>query len=138
MVCLLIMVYSERKGGNLRVPEKQWLYALTGIAAGFTTMVGNAAGPVVSIYLLAKGFSKTNYLGTITWFFFITNLLKIPLQVFFWHNITWKTAATTVLMIPAVAIGSFMGIMVVKRLKEKPFRYVIIGVTAISALKLIL
>lgn len=138
LVCLIIMIYSEGKGGNLNVPENLWFYALTGIAAGFTTMVGNAGGPVLTIYLLAKGFSKTNYLGTITWIFFITNLLKIPLQVFFWHNITLKTAAITGLMIPAVAIGAFAGILVVKRLNEKPFRYVIIAATALTAFKLML
>src|SRR5215216_3867824 len=34
-------------------PSRPWLAPLTGITAGFTTMVANAAGPVMVLYLLS-------------------------------------------------------------------------------------
>lgn len=137
LVCLAILIYTEKKGGNIEVPDKSWFYILTGIAAGFTSMIGNAAGPIFSIYLLAMGFKKNNFMGTRAWFFLIINLTKMPFQIFLWHNISIKTAILACVMIPAITIGAFFGIMVIKRINEKPFRYIIIAMTAIAAVKLL-
>ena len=137
IVCLGILLYTERKG-NMIVPAKPWLSAVTGTASGFTSMIGNAAGPVFSIYLLARGFNKYGFMGITAWFFMIINLIKVPLQVFVWHNITLKSFLTAGLMLPFIALGAFIGIIVVKKLNEKVFRYLIIVLTAISALRLLL
>lgn len=52
-----------------------------GLTAGFTTMVANAGGPVMSIYLLAAGGSVLGFLGTGAWFFFLVNLFKLPFSI---------------------------------------------------------
>lgn len=137
-ICLAILIYTEKKGDNLKVPKGKWFYAITGIAAGFTSMIGNAAGPLFSVYLLAKGFKKENFLGTTAWFFFIINLSKVPLQVFFWSNISFKMVILTFILIPAIVIGAILGAKVVKKLNEKAFRYIIIVMTAVSAIRLLL
>ena len=49
-----------------------------GVLAGFTTMVANAGGPVMSMYFLASRFSISRFLGTAAWFFFAVNLAKNP------------------------------------------------------------
>lgn len=136
IICLGILLYMEKKGNNKIVPESRWLSALTGISAGFATMIGNAAGPIFSVYLLAKGFKKYDFMGTAAWFFLIINLTKIPLQVFVWHNVTLKSFLTAGLMLPAIALGAFIGALVIKKLNEKIFRYFIIILTAISAIRL--
>lgn len=136
LVCVSILIYTEKKGDSFQVPKKLWFYALTGIAAGFTTMIGNAAGPILSIYLLAKGFKKNDFIGTYAWFFLIINFMKVPLQIFFWHNISFNTILLAAWMIPAVAIGAFLGAIIVKKIQEKSFRYIIIGMTALAAIKL--
>jgi uncharacterized membrane protein YfcA len=136
LVCLVIMTISEIKGGTLKVPERLWFYGLTGIVTGFTTMVGNAGGPVLTLYLIAKGYKKNDNLGTITWMFFISNLLKLPLQVFFWHNIDLRTLQLSVLMIPAILVGALIGVHVIKVINEKPFRILLIAATAVTAIRL--
>lgn len=138
LLCLGVLIYTEWKGDNLKVPEKIWFYALTGMACGFTTMIGNAAGPILSIYLLAMGFKKNNYMGTLSWFFLIINFIKFPLQVFFWHNITLKTTVLVLGMTPAIALGALVGIIVIKKLNDKLFRHIIIAMTAIAAIKLMI
>ncbi|WML50933.1 hypothetical protein RCG17_15590 [Neobacillus sp. PS3-12] len=55
----------------------------------------------------------------------------------FWHNIYYKTVLLAVLMIPAIAIGAILGAFIIKKINEKPFRLLIIGVTAISAIRLL-
>ena len=137
-ICLFVLVYTEKKGESLNIPNKIWFYALIGAGAGFTSMIGNAAGPLLTIYLLSMGFKKNSFLGTNAWFFFILNIFKIPLQIFFWHNISMSTLTLTVFMIPAIAIGATIGAIVIKRIKEKSFRYIIIGMTFIAAIRLLM
>lgn len=137
-ICLILLVYSERKGDKLKVPTGTWFYALTGVVAGFTSMIGNAAGPIFSVYLLAKGFKKNDFMGTTAWYFFITNFAKLLLQIFFWHNITVKTMMLTLGMLPAITIGAIIGALVIKKLKEKTFRYIIIAMTFLAAIRLLI
>ncbi|MEL7660925.1 sulfite exporter TauE/SafE family protein [Acetobacterium wieringae] len=136
LLCLFLLIYFEKKGDQLKIPDKTWLHASVGILAGFTSMIGNAAGPIFSVYLLAKGVDKVNFLGMTAWFFFIVNVTKLPMQVFIWHNITVQTFLLTGLMIPFIGIGAVFGAFIIKRINEKAFRYLIIGMTAIVALKL--
>ena len=136
IICLGILLYTEKKDRNITVPEKPWLFALTGIAAGFASMIGNAAGPIFSVYLLARGFKKYDFMGTTAWFFLIINLSKIPLQVFVWHNVTAKSFIMAALMLPAIALGAFIGSVIIKKINEKFFRYFIIVLTAIAAVRL--
>ena len=136
MICVGLLIWIETKSGNFAVPEKAWFYALAGIASGFATMIGNAAGPIMSIYLVAMGYRKNNFLGTYAWFFLIINAIKVPIQVLLWHNITLNNAALAGIMIPAVALGAVLGAIIVKKINEKPFRYIVIGMTAIAAVRL--
>ena len=87
LICLGILIFTQSKGKDIKVPEKAWFYILVGVLSGFASMIGNAAGPIFGIYLLALGIKKNNYMGTNAWFFFIINLTKLPLQIFVWHNI---------------------------------------------------
>ena len=48
-------------------PARPWLAPLTGITAGFTTMVANAAGPVMVLYLLSMRLPKIVFVGTAAW-----------------------------------------------------------------------
>jgi len=135
--CLGLLLYSEKKGQNLKVPDGAWFYILIGIVSGFASMIGNAANPIFSVYLLALGFKKNNFMGTNAWFFFIINLSKMPFQIFAWQNIDIKTAFVAMLMIPIIAAGALTGVFILKKINEKYFRYVIIVMTAIAASRLI-
>jgi len=137
LICVGILIYTEVKGNRLKVPEKLWFYALMGMASGFTTMIGNAAGPIMSVYLLAMGYNKNSFIGTSAWFFLIVNALKVPLQVFVWHNISLNNALLAAIVFPAVALGAYGGANLVKRIKETPYRYLIIVMTTIGAIRLL-
>ena len=136
LLCLGILVYTEMKGKDFKVPNDAWFYILVGVLSGFASMIGNAAGPIFSIYLLALGFQKNNFMGTNAWFFFIINLTKLPLQIFVWHNIGISSFTTTIAMIPVITAGAALGFFVIKKINDKYFRYIVIGMTAIGAIRL--
>ena len=77
---LAIEICRQRFGWE-RMPHRWWFMAGTGLLAGFTTFVANAAMPVMSIYLVSQDFDKRKFIGTAAWFFFILNFSKVPMCV---------------------------------------------------------
>lgn len=43
--------------------------SIIGVLAGIATMIANAAGPILGIYLLQMGMTKKEFIGTRSWFF---------------------------------------------------------------------
>jgi uncharacterized membrane protein YfcA len=138
LICLGILIITEIKGQNFTVPNAPWFYITVGVLSGFASMIGNAAGPIFSIYLLALGYKKNNYMGISAWFFFIINMTKVPLQIFVWHNIGVRSLLAAAVMIPVIAVGAVLGAFVLKKINEKIFRYLVIFMTAVAALRLLL
>lgn len=132
-VSIGLMVWKDKGLKNTFVPEKWWFAAIMGVAGGFATMIGNVAGPVFAIYLLAMHLPKNSFIGTTAWFFAIVNLTKLPLQIFAWQNINWETLLIDVLVFPFIALGAWIGIVVVKRIPEPTYRWLVIAITVISA-----
>lgn len=138
MLALIVMIWSEIFGKENRWMKKWWYAAIFGLLGGFTTMIGNAAGPVMSVYLLSMRKEKMEYIVINAWFFLVVNLLKVPLQAFVWDNITWDSLQLNLVMLPVIGIGSLIGIRIVKLLPEKIFRRFIQIVTIISVILMII
>lgn len=138
MLALAVMIWSEIFGKENRWMKKWWYSAIFGLLGGFTTMIGNAAGPVMSVYLLSMRKEKMEYIGINAWFFLVVNLLKVPLQAFVWDNITWDSLILNLSMLPVIGIGALIGIRIVKLLPERVFRRFIQIVTVISVILMVI
>lgn len=124
-------------GFAARLPHSSWFAAFTGILAGFSTMVANAAGPVMVLYLFAMGLPKITFLGTMAWFFFFVNLFKVP----FSQGLGLITAQSVVLdgilllpLLPGVALGP----RIVRHLPERAFEQMVMALTVLAAIRLVL
>lgn len=131
-VIMGVMVASEFVNLSGNVTQHRWYGAFWGVLGGFTTMIGNAAGPVLAIYLLSMNMTKYRFVATSAWFFLVLNYLKLPIQFFAWGNITINTLLLNLCTVPAILLGGLFGYWLVKIMPEKSFRYVTIIVTAIS------
>jgi hypothetical protein len=131
-----ILIWRDLRSDKLRIPESRWFAGSLGLLGGFSTMIGNAAGPVMALYLLSMRLPKNSFIGTGAWFFFIINLSKVPLHIWSWKTITLNSFFLDVLMIPAIAAGAFLGIWLVRLLPEKVYRIIVIVTTLLSALLL--
>jgi uncharacterized membrane protein YfcA len=109
-----------------------------GILGGFATMIGNVAGPIFAIYLLAMHLPKNQFIGTGAWFFLIINFSKFPLHIFIWKTIDWNTLSLDLVLLPAIALGAYLGIQLVKKISDKMYRTAVIVVTALSAFLLLM
>ncbi|HEY4789501.1 MAG TPA: sulfite exporter TauE/SafE family protein [Bacteroidales bacterium] len=137
LLSVLLMFWQDYHKDTMKIPNTWWYSALFGLIGGFVTMIGNAAGPIMAIFLQSMRLPKNNYIGTGAWFFLIVNYTKIPLQLVYWKNISRATLNFDLILIPAIAIGAFLGIKLIKLLPEKTYRIIILISTSISALFLL-
>ncbi|WP_196784210.1 sulfite exporter TauE/SafE family protein [Crateriforma conspicua] len=119
-----------------QVPHQRWFAVLLGLLAGLTTMMANAAGPVVALYLLAVSLPKWELIGTTAWLFLVLNLLKLPLS-FQLGLITPSTLAVGAAFAIAIPLGILSGRWLVSRVSQKLFNGILLAFTGIAALRLI-
>lgn len=118
------------------VPHRLWFAWAMGIAAGVTTMLANAAGPIVTLFFLALELPKLEFVATGALFFLIVNLFKVP---FSWNLgfITGPTLAFNAAMAPLVGLGIIGGRYLLHRMNQEIFERVLLALTILSALHLI-
>lgn len=138
LALLLLHLVKDRLEQKLNFPFTQTVYfqAALGILAGFTTMVGNVAGAIMTVYLLSKGLPKKEFIGTGAWFFLAVNLLKVPFNAYL-GMITPDTLVFSAWMAVPVLIGTWIGIGVVPRIPQKQFQAAILLLTVFGGLRLL-
>ena len=108
-----------------------------GVLAGFTTMVANAGGPVMSLYFLAARFSVNQFLGTAAWFFLAVNLAKTPFSISL-GLISAESLRLDLVLAPAVVVGALVGRRLARRINQTLFDRLILALTILSASYLLL
>lgn len=118
-------------------PQHLVQVAFLGIAAGFTTLIANAAGPLMTLYLLAMRMPKLEFVGTAAVFFCGLNLLKVPFMVSL-GSINAQSLLWNLALAPAVLAGTWLGRVVLKRLPQSWFELSALTLSALAALRMLL
>lgn len=141
LVLLLIILHLSRerleKALNFAFTQSSAFNGGLGILAGFTTMVGNAAGSIMSIYLLSKGMNKTTFIGTNAFFFFFVNVIKVPFTMYL-GLINPQSLTLNAWMIPIVLLGAFIGFKVLPHIPQKLFQTLIMTFASCGGIYLII
>ena len=137
LVTIVVVFVMEYRKSKL-VPDNLFFTIPTGLAAGFTTMMGNLAGAFANLYFLAMRLGKNDFIGTGAWIFLFMNLFKLPFQIFYWKNIDTETIQVDLLLIPALAAGFWAGLKIVQKINDVQFRRLIIVLTLIGAVLMLL
>jgi hypothetical protein len=119
-----------------RMPHTNAFAWTMGGTCGLTTMLANAAGPVMALYFLAIELPKLVFVGTGAWFFLIVNVFKVPFsyQLGLIHG---GSLLFNLVLIPAVAAGILTGRRLIHVIPQKLFETVLLIFTAIASLNLI-
>lgn len=128
-----IMLFFEKQNTN-SIPKNKVFSNSAGFLAGFTTMIGNLAGPISNIYFLAMRLPKNEFIGTGAWLFFIINVFKLPFHFFVWKTVTKESLVLNLTLIPVILVGFFLGAKLVKKISNVNYRKFIIIVTAIGGI----
>jgi hypothetical protein len=138
VLAMLGFNYWRSKANSQGAPiSAQWWFAVgLGFLAGVTTMMANAAGPVMIIYLLAMRLPKIEFVGTSAWFFFVVNWLKVPFSARL-ELMTMESLKLDLMMLPFIAIGAISGILILKKIPQKAFNIIVQILAAAAAIKLL-
>jgi uncharacterized membrane protein YfcA len=131
-------LWRQRQGDEAAaLPHTWWFAALTGVLAGFTTMVANAAGPVMILYLLAVGLPKLAFVGTGAWFYMLVNAFKVPFSVELGLITQESLLMDAVLILPMVP-GALLGPVLLEHMDQRVFESVALVLTVAAAIRLVL
>ncbi|WP_225755325.1 sulfite exporter TauE/SafE family protein [Actinotalea sp. Marseille-Q4924] len=109
---------------------------LLGAGAGLSTMVANAGGPMMTLYLLRMRVGVLGFLGSVAWFFAAVNLLKVPFSVGL-GLITAESLLVSAVIAPGAVAGALLGRRLVRGMSVEVFRVVALAATAVAGLWLV-
>ena len=107
-----------------------------GVLGGFATMLANAAGPVIQLYLLGRNIPKMELIGIGARFFLLMNLIKVPLNAGL-SLITPETLLENGKLVPGVIVGIFGGRWLIRHVPEALFAWMIVGFSLLAGVRLI-
>lgn len=125
----------RRKSGH-EAEHGAWFPPTIGVLAGFTTLVANAAGPLMAIYLLAMRLPKMHFVGTSSVFFLLLNLFKVPFMVNL-GLINSESFAINLWLIPAVVVGTWLGRKLLASIDQRAFENIALALSVVAGLKLL-
>lgn len=113
------------------------LASFSGFLAGLSTMMANAGGPAMTFHLLARRFDKMSYVGTCAWFFFITNMIKVPFSLSL-GLISRSSLLLDLWLIPVIGVGFLLGKALLGKIPQGPFDLILLIMSLAAALKLVI
>ncbi|MFT3782463.1 MAG: sulfite exporter TauE/SafE family protein [Nibricoccus sp.] len=139
---LVILHLWRRRQAKLAGPDAPqdhgwWFAPMIGVLAGFTTLVANAAGPLMALFLLAMRLPKMEYVGTGAVFFMLLNWFKVPFMVNL-GLITTNSFKFNLLLAPAVLIGTLLGRWMLNKINQRLFENLALGLSAVGAVRLLM
>ncbi len=137
VLTLMAVHLVRRTRAKSEEPEHAiWFAATIGILAGFTTLVANAAGPLMVIYLLAMRLPKMEYMGTGAYYFLLLNLFKVPFMIHL-GLITAESFTGNLWLAPVVLAGALLGRKLLKHIPQRHFENIALALAAVAGTKLL-
>jgi len=134
LLLLLVMLWKKVSPAS-PLHRSRAFGVVAAMAGGIATMLANAAGPIIKIYLLTKEFPKMELVGISARFFLLINLLKLPLLGGA-SLITRETLLLDLRLIPCVIAGVFVGKWLLQKVPQRLFDRLIIAFALIAAVRL--
>jgi uncharacterized membrane protein YfcA len=127
---------AATSSGGLTSVQHRVLSPLAGVGTGFATMVANASGPVMTLYLLASGFAVIELVGAAAWLYFVVNVIKLPFSIGL-GLLHPGSVLVDVVLLPALAVGAWLGAVTIRRVSRIQFERYVLVLVAISAVLLL-
>ena len=149
--CVLLMVGLQVSRHWCKEAFDRWVetkgFGLgAGVLGGFATMLANAAGPVIQLYLMARKVPKMELVGIGARFFLLINLIKFFLLTNCFSEplnarlplITQESLLVDARLLPGVVMGVFGGRWLIQHVPQVAFEWMIVVFSAIAGLRLLI
>jgi len=141
-ICVLAMVLVQglrriAPGIFHRLVHSHGFGIASGFSGGLATMLANAAGPIIQLYLLARAVPKMELLGIAARFFLVVNLIKVPMNAQL-DLINRESLIINLWLLPGIAIGVIAGRWVIGHVPQRLFEWITLGFAMLAAARLLL
>ncbi len=136
VLALVLMHVIRRRFSGHEAQHGAWFAPVIGVLAGFTTLVANAAGPLMAVYLLSMRLPKMDYVGTGAVFFLLLNFFKVPFMIDL-GLITTASFSLNLILAPVVIAGAYLGRKLVTKIDQRMFENIALGLSLLAGLKLL-
>lgn len=133
---LAILHLARRRTKGHEAEHGAWFAPTIGVIAGFTTLVANAAGPLMVLYMLAMRLPKMDLVGTGAVYFLILNFFKVPFMVHL-GLITAESFTVNLWLAPLVLGGAWFGRKLVMKIDQRAFENIALALSVIASLNLL-
>jgi len=120
---------NERRGSS------SFVTLTAGFLSGFTSMIGNLASIFIVIYFSDAGSRKEQFIATSVWFFFVVNLIKLPIHIWVWRTLSLEMVVRTLILIPIVTLGILAGRVLTSALKEETYWRFVVGMAGLGVVR---
>jgi hypothetical protein len=136
VLSLVVMQVLRRRFAGHEAEHGAWFAPTIGVLAGFTTLVANAAGPLMAIYMLAMRLPKMDFVGTGAVYFLLMNFFKVPFMMHL-GLINRESLTINLMLAPLVLGGAWAGRKLVMRIDQRAFENIALALGAVAGLKLL-
>jgi uncharacterized membrane protein YfcA len=119
------------------VKPSKWLGVLLGIGAGFASAIAHIGGTLTTMYLFPQKLPNAVFVGTSTLLYFVSNASKV-LPYWKMGLITEQGLRLGVSLLPSVAAGALLGVLLNKVLPPQAFSKLILLFVALTAVRLLM
>lgn len=129
---LALRLIRARRGQLIVLRPVPWQGIAVGSAAGLTSTMAHAAGPMVQMYMLAQQMPKRQFVATTLLYFWVGNQIKlVPYAML--DILNDASLGASALFLPAMIGGVALGVALHNRVDEKRFAIVIQVLIVISS-----
>jgi uncharacterized membrane protein YfcA len=136
LIAIIFIILSLfQQNNNLIKPTKK-KGILWSIIAGYTSFIIHSGGTPINFFLLPQKLDKTVYVATMTFTFFIINILKL-LPYYYLDQLVYSNLKVSLILLPLAPISIYLGYYLHKRVNEKKFYLLIYFFLGVGGIKLI-
>jgi len=126
-------IVRTARGRPLTFKPVLWQGSVAGAAAGASSTLAHAAGPIIAMYMLPQQMPKGRYVASTALFFWIANQAKL-IPYFAEDMINTGTLGAGLLLLPAIAAGGLLGKLLHNRVNQAQFTTIVYGLLALAGI----
>lgn len=140
LIAVLFVVYQGVRRRLMKQIEQHppgpWAARVLGAVAGASSMLAHAGGPPVTVYVIQRRLERKVFVGTTVVIFTAINLAKLaPYAALELIDLT--NLKISLLLLPFVPLGVWLGIYLNRRVNERLFNTIIYVILFLTGVKLL-
>lgn len=133
---VILQAIRARRAEPLPFRPVLWQGTCVGTAAGFTSTLAHAAGPIANMYMLPQRLPKEQFVASTLLYFWIGNQIKL-VPYWFLGLLNTDSMGGFLAFVPAVVVGTALGVYLNRRVGHRQFLgvvYVLLALTGVHLL----